>query len=154
MALLRWLPWLNEAFMLSSAAFIAVGWSQIRRGRRELHRKLMLTGVTLGALFFISYAAHSVLVGDTSFGGPKSWSLPYLTFLQIHSLLATAAAVLGIVTLRRAFLGRFAQHRRIGPWTAVSWFTAAGMGLVVFLLLYVIFPPGPTAGLLRTLTGH
>lgn len=150
----RLLPWLNEAFMLSSAACVAVGWYQIRRGRRDTHRRLMLTGVTLGALFFISYALHTLLVGDTSFGGPKIWQFPYMAFLQVHSVLATVAAVLGVITLRRALRGRFAQHRRIAPWTAVSWFVAAGMGLMVFLLLYVVFPPGPVHGLVRTITGH
>lgn len=147
------LPWLNEAFMLSSAACVAVGWYQIRQGHRERHRRIMLTAVTLGALFFVSYLVRTLAVGDTSFGGPKSLALPYMVFLQIHTILATVAAVLGVITVRRALLGRFAQHRKVAPWTATSWFIAAGMGLIVFLLLYVLFPSGPTHGLLHTITG-
>lgn len=145
---------LNEAFMLISALCVALGWYQIRRGRRAVHRRLMLTGSFFAVAFFVSYVLHTFLVGDTSFGGPMAWRVPYLGFLQVHTVLATAAAVLGIITLRYALTNRFARHRRIAPWTAVSWFVAAGMGLGVFLLLYVIFPPGPTMNIIRAILGH
>ncbi len=148
------LAYLNEAFMLLSALSVALGWRAIRQGRRDVHRRYMLTGSTLAVLFFVSYVLKSFLVGDTNFGGPQSWAVPYLVFLQIHTVLATVAAVLGIVTLRLALLGRFGRHRRIAPWTATSWFVAAAMGLGVFLMLYIVFPPGATTNMLRAILGH
>lgn len=148
------IAYLNESFMLLSALSVALGWYNIRRGRRAVHRRYMLTGAYLAAAFFVSYALHTFLVGDTSFGGPASWRVPYLTFLQIHTILATAAAVLGIITLRYALRENFGKHRRIAPWTAVSWFVAAGMGLTVFLMLYIVFPPGPTTNIMRAILGH
>ncbi len=148
------LAYLNEAFMLSSAVCVALGWYNIRRGRRAVHRRYMLTGAYLAAAFFVSYALHTVFVGDTSFGGPAAWNIPYLTFLQIHTILATVAAVLGIFTLTYALRENFSKHRKIAPWTAVSWFVAAGMGLGVFLMLYVVFPPGPTTNMIRAILGH
>jgi putative membrane protein len=143
------LPVLNEAFMISSGLSIAAGWYYIRRRRVDVHRRLMLAGTALAAAFFAGYALRTLLVGDTSFGGPAGLRPAYMGFLQAHSLLATVAAVLGVVTLRRALRGRFAQHRRIGPWTASLWFVTVATGLVVFMLLYVLFPPGPTTDLWR-----
>jgi putative membrane protein len=155
MGLLRQvLPYGNEAFMIASALSVAAGWWAVRRRRLHLHRRLMLVGATLGALFFVSYAARTLVVGDTSFGGPAAWRAPYQAFLQAHSLLATVAGVFGVVTLRRAFLRRFRQHRRVAPWTAGLWLCAAATGLAVFLLLYVVFPPGATTNLFRAVTGH
>ncbi len=148
------LAYLNEAFMLLSALSVGLGWHAIRRGRREVHRRCMLLGSVLAVLFFLSYVLKSFLVGDTSFGGPRGWALPYLVFLQIHTILATLAAVLGIVTLRLALRSRFGQHRRIAPWTATSWFVAAAMGLGVFLMLYIVFPPGATTNMVRAILGH
>ena len=148
------LAYLNEAFMLLSAFSVALGWRAIRQGRRDAHRRYMLTASTLAVAFFLSYVLKSFWIGDTSFGGPKSWALPYLVFLQIHTILATVAAVLGIVTLRYALRARFGQHRRIAPWTAASWFVAATMGLCVFLLLYIVFPPGATTNMVRAIIGH
>jgi putative membrane protein len=144
----------NEACILSSAICMAIGWVMIRRNRVRVHRRLMLTAVTLTALFFVSYVAKTVFVGDTTFGGPASLRPAYQTFLQIHSVLATVSAVLGIFTLRFASLRKFGKHRRISRWTAVAWFITAITGLAVFLLLYVIFPPGPTHNMFQTWTGR
>ncbi|SFU87089.1 DUF420 domain-containing protein [Alicyclobacillus macrosporangiidus] len=148
------LPYFNEACILASAVAMALGWFQIRRRRVEAHRRLMLTGVVLAALFFVTYVAKTLLIGDTAFGGPERWRLPYQVFLQVHSVLATVAAILGIITLRAAYRENFSLHRRIGPWTASIWFITAASGLVVFLLLYIIFPPGPTTDLFRAWIGH
>lgn len=148
------LAYLSEACMVSSACCLVVGWRLIRLGRTHAHRRWMLVTSALGAAFFVTYVLHTVLVGDTSFGGPAGLRLPYQVFLQTHATLATVAGVLGVITLRRALRGRFTLHRRIAPWTAVLWLIAAGSGLAVFLLLYVIYPSGPTANALRTILGH
>ncbi len=145
---------LGEACILASAACVAVGWRHIRQRRVAQHRRMMLTGTWLGIAFFLLYVAHTLLYGDTSFGGPAAWQIPYLTFLQAHVILATVAGVLGVITVRRALAGRFAAHRAVAPWTATLWLIAAGSGLVVFLLLYIVFPPGPSLGMVHTLLGH
>lgn len=144
---------LSEVFMITSALLIACGWYFIRRKRVATHRALMLIGSAFGAAFFISYALRSLLIGDTTFGGPKSLNLPYTIFLQTHATLATVAGVLGVITLRYAFRRRFDSHRRVAPWTATLWLIAAGSGLVVYLLLYVVFAPGPTTNMLRAVLG-
>ncbi|CAB1129135.1 conserved membrane protein of unknown function [Candidatus Hydrogenisulfobacillus filiaventi] len=136
----------NELLMIGSAGAIATGWSRIRRGQVEVHRRWMILGASLATLFFLSYLAQSLLVGDTLFGGPRSWALAYQAFLQVHVILATLAGALGIVTLRLALKGRFPVHRKVAPWTVVFWFVAAATGLGVYLLLFTIFTPGPTTG--------
>jgi len=147
------LPDLNEAFILVSAVLIGFGWRAIRQGRVRRHRRLMFWGSVSASLFFLSYVFKTVVVGDTAFGGPARWRGLYTLFLDAHTLLATLVALLGIVTWRRALRWRFGLHRKIAPWTAGGWMLTAGTGLAVFLLLYVIFPPGPTTGNLIKLLG-
>jgi putative membrane protein len=72
----RVLPYINEALILSSAICIALGWWQIKKHRVQSHKWFMLSGVVLAALFFIGYAAKTVLVGDTSFGGNSELRVP------------------------------------------------------------------------------
>jgi putative membrane protein len=148
------LPYINEAFILLSALSMAIGWVQIRRRHVEAHKRLMILGSVLAAAFFVTYVLKTVLYGSTQFGGPGSLKLPYQVFLQIHSVLATVAAILGIVTLRWAYKAKFAQHRKIGPWTATIWFITAFSGLCVFLLLYIVYPPGPTTNVFHAWLGH
>lgn len=149
-----WLPYINEAFIDLSAIVMAFGWVAIRRGKKETHKRLMLTSVLLAACFFISYMLKTLLVGDTTFGGPKSVRLFYYTFLQTHSILATVAAIMGVITLVYAFRQAFGKHRKIGPWTAVIWFITAFTGFTVFCMLYIIYPTGEPATLLHAWLGH
>ncbi|WP_338055198.1 DUF420 domain-containing protein [Sulfobacillus harzensis] len=144
----------NELLMLTSAGFVTAGWYQIRHRHVRRHRRFMLTGATLGAAFFVSYVAASFLIGDTYFGGPKAMAIPYQIFLQVHVLLATAAAVLGILTIRYALRAAFRRHKKVAPWTASAWLVAAGTGLVVFLLLFVVYPQGPSTTALWNLVLH
>jgi putative membrane protein len=145
---------LNEAFMIVSAVAVATGWYWIRRRQVARHRRWMLTGAACAVAFFLTYVGKTLFVGDTAFGGPARLAGVYQAFLQTHTILATVAAVLGIVTLRRAFRREFRRHRRIAPWTATTWLVTAATGLGVFLLLYVVFPPGPTStNLLKVLFG-
>ncbi len=145
----------NEGLMICSGLAVATGWYFIRHKQVDIHRRFMLTGATFGALFFLSYLASTVFVGDTFYGGPKAYAAPYQVFLLIHILLATVAAVLGVITLRYAFRQRFQSHRKVAPWTASLWLISAATGLGVFLLLFVIFKPGPsTTSLIQILRGH
>ncbi len=133
----------NELFMIISSITAAFGWAAIRRHRVRLHRRLMITASVFGAMFFVSYALATLIIGDSSFGGPANLAVAYNIFLQVHVMLATLAAVLGVLTLVLAARRRFRKHRRVAPWTAVMWFISAATGLVVYLSLFVIFPPGP-----------
>jgi putative membrane protein len=147
------LPDLNEGFILLSAALIGAGWYAIRHRAVRWHRRLMFWGSVSASLFFLSYVFKTVVIGDTSFGGPASLRGIYMVFLDIHTTLATVVAIMGIITWRRALRHRFRLHRRIAPWTAGGWMVTAATGLTVFLLLYIIFPPGPTTGNVLKLLG-
>lgn len=148
------LAYINEAFIVSSAIVMAFGWYFIRRRNVEIHKRLMLTGSVLALLFFLTYVFKTIVYGDTTFGGPHRWQPPYQIFLQSHSILATVAALFGIRTLYLAFRGRFDKHRKIGPWTVSIWFVTAATGLMVFLLLYVVFPSGTETNVFRAWLGH
>lgn len=147
------LSYFNEACIIASAIMFAFGWAYIRKNRVRTHRRFMLAGSVLASLFFITYVLKTLLIGDTAFGGPKDVASVYYPFLQAHSILATVAAVSGIITLVLAFKRRFRRHRSIGPWTVTIWFITAATGLTVFILLYIAFPPGPTTNLFRAWIG-
>jgi putative membrane protein len=148
------LPYINQACIVLSALCIAIGWYFIRRRNVEAHRKMMITGSIFAALFFISYVVKTIVVGDTTFGGPKSLKVPYQVFLQSHSILATVGGILGIVSLWTAYKTKFVTHKKLGPWTAIIWFISAASGVTVFLLLYVVYSPGPTTNIFKAWVGH
>jgi putative membrane protein len=136
-----------------SAILMAIGWGMIRRGKVEEHRRLMITSVIFAALFFILYMYRTIFIGNTQFGGPASLLPLYTTFLTIHIALTTIAPILAIFTLFFAYKKRFDKHRKFGKWTAKIWFAGACTAILTYLLLFVIFPEGPTTNLFRAYWG-
>lgn len=137
------LPTLSETLILASAGSAAVGWRMIRKRNVRAHRAFMWTAVAFATAFFLTYALKTLILGDATFGGPVRLRPLYDAILAIHIACATVAAGLGVITLRRALRRQFAAHRRLAPWTVRLWWTAAASGLLVYVLLYVVFSPGP-----------
>jgi uncharacterized membrane protein YozB (DUF420 family) len=112
----------------------------IKAGRVAMHRALMLTAVATSTLFLVSYLYYHAHVGSVRFQG-HGWSRPvYFSILISHTLLAAAIVPLSIVTLSRALRERFDQHRAIARWTYPLWLYVSVTGVVIYLMLYHLFP--------------
>ncbi len=60
----------------------------------------------------------------------------YLTILTTHTIVVVTVPVLAIITLRRAFKGRFPAHRKIACWTLPIWMYVNVTGVLVYLMPY------------------
>lgn len=140
------LPTICTLLIVVSATLVAFGWHAIVKGRRERHEKLMTAGAVAALLFFLLYVARTVFVGNTSFSedAPVWIRDAYFVFLIFHILLATISGVFGLVTLFQAYKKQFAKHKRIGRITAVMWLCTAPTGVMVYILLYLLYPGGAT----------
>jgi len=147
------LPAVCTALIVISAVLVAVGWRLIRLGKRDAHQKVMFTAAIFALLFFVLYLVRTLFVGNTAWGGPESLRTVYLLFLLFHIVLATVAAVFGITTLALAWRKRFVRHRKWGRTTSVTWFVTAFTGVMVYLLLYVMYPGGHTKPVLEAIFG-
>jgi putative membrane protein len=147
------MPLVSTIFIAISGILVAIGWYMIMKGRRETHQRFMVAGASFALLFFIVYVSKTVFIGSTQFGGPENIKQLYLIFLLVHIVLATSAAVFGIVTLYLASKQRFVKHRKIGRITATIWMITAPTGIFVYILLYVLYPGGETGSLIDAIIG-
>ncbi len=140
------LPAVNASLNGLSAIFLTAGFVFIRRKRRTAHRKCMLAAFATSALFLICYVTyHSYLAwvmhrGPTRFVQPAQWRPVYLTVLLTHTVLAAAIVPLALITLSRALRQRFDRHRQIARWTWPLWMYVSVTGVVIYLMLYQVFP--------------
>lgn len=131
---------LNATLNGSSAILLAAGYTAIRSGKRELHKKLMLGAFFASCTFLVSYLVYHVRVHQVILFQGQGWIRPvYFTILVSHTLLAVAIVPLIIITLRRAWLERFDKHRLIARWTLPLWFYVSVTGVIVYFMVYQIY---------------
>jgi len=138
--LLRTLPTLNACLNALSGVMLIVGYVQIKKGNAHLHKRLMVGAFCVSVLFLISYLIYHYGAGSVRFKG-QGWIRPvYFAILISHTILASVVPFLAVITLCRAFKGDFRRHRRIARWTFPIWVYVSATGVVVYLLLYVLYP--------------
>lgn len=130
----RDLPTLNALLNTTATILLLTGWRMIRTGRRESHKKAMLAAFAASILFLASYLIYHANVGSVSYVGPARPL--YLAILISHVVLAAVVPILALVTLYRAWKGRFADHRRIAKITLPIWLYVSVTGVIVYVMLY------------------
>ncbi len=130
------LPVVNATLNATSAVLLVTGYTLIRNGRRDAHKRVMLSAFTVSILFLISYLIYHSHVGSVPYPHPGAIRIVYFTILITHTILAATVPVLAIITLRRALKGDFKRHRRLARWTLPIWMYVSVTGVVVYLMLY------------------
>jgi putative membrane protein len=124
-----------------SAVLLAGGYAAIRAGKREVHKRFMVSAFAVSTIFLVSYVVYHIRVGHVVFQG-QGWIRPvYFALLLSHTVLAILIVPLILITLRRAWLERFDKHRAIARWTLPLWFYVCVTGVIVYLMLYQIYAP-------------
>jgi putative membrane protein len=143
------LPVVNACLNGLSAVFLTSGYYFIRRKEQTAHRNCMVAAFVTSTLFLICYLTyHGYLAyylhrGPTVFKNPPWFRPIYLTILLTHTALAVVIVPLVLVTLSRGLKKRFDQHRKIARWTWPLWMYVSVTGVIIYLLLYLIFPQTP-----------
>ena len=137
---LSYLPHLNAILNASCAVLLSAGYLFIRAGRVAAHRACQMAAVAVSLVFLTSYITYHYQHGTTRFAGQGLARPVYFTILTSHTILAIVIVPLVIVTLYRALRADFARHRKIARITLPLWLYVSVTGVVVYLMLYRIYP--------------
>jgi uncharacterized membrane protein YozB (DUF420 family) len=148
---------LNAALNLLATGLLCVALWQIRRRREAAHGRTMLAALAVSGAFLTSYLIYHFGVRLTvRFTHPGPVRYVYYTILVSHVLLAfsvpalaISAAFMGVKSLGWASAAaltsreraRFrAKHLRIVRWAFPIWLYVSITGVVVYAMLYLIWP--------------
>jgi putative membrane protein len=135
------LPPVNATLNALSAAFLAAGYVFIRGGHRQAHRNCMIAALATSVLFLASYLTYHLTVKAVTRFLEPAWFRPiYLGILLTHTILAVVIVPLVLITVNRALRQRFDRHKAIARWTWPLWMYVSVTGVLIYLLLYQIFP--------------
>lgn len=131
------------------ALLLLAGLFAVKQKKYELHKKIMLTAISLSVLFLLSYIAHHLLAGDTKYGDinhdgilsidekslAENLRMFYYFILITHIPLAAIILPFILFTAYRALTGEYDKHRKLVRITWPVWFYVAVTGVAVYLMI-------------------
>jgi uncharacterized membrane protein YozB (DUF420 family) len=140
------LPAVNACLNAASALFLGAGYILIKRKNWRAHRGFMFAAFVTSTLFLVCYLTYHGYLAYVQHRGPTrflepAWFRPiYLFVLLTHTILAVVIVPMILVTLVRGLRERFDKHTRIARWTWPLWMYVSVTGVLIYFLLYQIFP--------------
>ena len=144
-------PLLNAGLNLTATLLLIVGLTLIKTGRERAHKRVMISAFAVSVLFLLSYLAYHVWpvgAAATPFRGTGAIRGLYYLILITHIILAMAVPVLAVVTIWLGLSDRRAAHRKWARWTFPIWLYVSITGVLIYLLLYQLYPQPADAQLL------
>jgi len=134
------LPHLNAILNALAACFLVGGFMFIKADNRDAHQRCMLIALIISGLFLISYVIHRFYVPIFVFQGDGVVRIFYYILLISHVFLAIIIVPMIAVTVIRALRERFIAHKKIAKWTWPIWMYVSISGIIVYLMLYQLYP--------------
>jgi len=129
------LPAVNAWINATTSLILILAYMAIRKGKKELHKKLMLTALSLSVLFLLSYVSYHSLAESTPYGGEGWIRSVYYFILLSHILLAIIIVPLVLLSFSRALQQNFEKHKKIARITLPLWLYVTLTGVIVYLMI-------------------
>ena len=130
------LPTVNALLNALAACLLLWGYVMIRRGRRDTHKKIMLSALVVSAAFLTTYLIYHAQVGSVPYQH-HDWTRPlYFAILIPHIILAGLMVPFIIALVTFALRGNFTRHKRLARWVWPVWMFVSVSGVAVYLMLY------------------
>jgi len=134
-AFARYLPGLNASLNTACTVLLVGSWFAIRRGNRELHKRMKLLAFVLSTIFLLSYVVYHGVGPETRFPSDNPLRPLYLTILITHVILAALVLPMVLFSFYYALTGQFDIHRRIVTFSHPIWLYVTATGVIVYLMI-------------------
>ncbi len=137
------LPHVNASLNAVACVLLVAGYVLIKRRQETAHKWTMLACFAVSVVFLACYLTYHFHVGTKRFPEypPPAVRVFYLSILVTHIILAAAVPFLAIATIWLGLADRRRAHSRLAWWTFPIWLYVSITGVIVYLMLYQIYPP-------------
>jgi len=150
-SLIELLPHLNATLNALATALLILGYRQIKRRHEEAHKWTMIACFGVSVVFLACYLTHHYYLkyylhlpyGSRPFpkNAPISVRYFYYSVLFPHIVLAATVPFLAITTIWLGLTNRRKRHVKLAWWTFPIWLYVSITGVIVYLMLYQLYPP-------------
>jgi len=130
------LPTVNAALNGLAALLLLGGYLCIRAGKRDLHRRFMISAFITSGVFLVSYLTYHATRLHMPYGGEGFSRVIYFALLISHIILAIAVVPMALFLLWWASRSEFPKHKRLARWAFPIWLYVSVTGVIVYFMLY------------------
>lgn len=134
-------PTLNAILNAIAGLLLLWGYIEVKKGNKEIHKKIMGAAVVVSALFLSSYLYYHFNYQSYRFDGQGIWRPIYFFILASHVILAAVQLPFILRMLWLAWKKEYKKHARLARWVWPAWMYVSVTGVIVYLMLYIIFDP-------------
>ena len=138
-------PHLNASLNALATVLLVLGYWQIKKGREAAHKRTMLACFAVSVVFLASYVTYHYQLEGVSKKFPSyppaAVRTAYYAILISHVILAAAVPFLAAATIYTGLADRRTAHRWMAKWTFPIWLYVSVTGVIVYLMLYQLYPP-------------
>ncbi len=144
------LPHLTATLNTIATLLLVLALMAIRQGKVRRHKNLMLTALSVSALFLLLYIFHKLALYQ--FAGVPNKRFPsdpaiasdaarytYFSILISHLILAITVPFIALRAVYLAMKGRILAHKRWVRFAYPIWMYVSITGVLVYLMLYQIY---------------
>lgn len=139
------LPHVNATLNALATLLLLLGYVQIKRRQEVAHKWTMIACFGVSAAFLACYLTYHYHAGSKKFPEYPLAAVRgvYYIVLLTHVVLAAAVPFLAIATIYLGLADKRRAHRRLAQWTFPIWLYVSVTGVIVYAMLYQLYPPLP-----------
>ena len=122
-----------------SASLVSIGYVNIRRGNKSVHKVCMVSALAVSIVFMIFYLYYHAKVGYIPFAGQGDIRYVYFSLLASHVILAAIVLPMVLITAGLAIMGKFSPHKKIARWTLPAWLYVSITGVIIYIMSFHIY---------------
>jgi putative membrane protein len=118
-----------------TAALLIISYINIKRGKRHIHERLMITCMFLGLAFLVMYIIYHITTNSTPYGGEGLMRGLYFFILISHIVLSVVVIPLVLLAFARARENDFIKHKKLARFAFPIWLYVAITGVLVYVMI-------------------
>ena len=122
-----------------SAILVSVGYINIRKQNKTVHKACMIAALAVSTVFMIFYLYYHAKVGYIPFAGQGDIRYLYFSLLASHVILAAIVFPMVLITATLALRSKFNTHKRIARWTLPIWLYVSVSGVSIYIMSFHIY---------------
>ena len=141
--MISYLPHVNATLNGIATLLLILGFVLIKKKKETAHKNVMLGCFAVSTLFLVSYLIYHYNHPTTKFPSYPAQAIRYCYYaiLFSHIVLAVFVPFLAITTIYFGLRDNRKKHLKLAKWTFPIWLYVSVTGVVVYLMLYQMFPP-------------